>query len=524
MMPTATTTKQPPTMKVQAFWLTASKLFAALLNIGLPMLLVRILSQSEYGAYKQAFLFTITASNVATLGVGMSAYYYVPRFPKRGGQIALNILIYNFAAGLVALLALMFYPQVLGLLFPGSGLQPLAILLGILILLTLTAGLVQLMPTALQDVRHSTMFIVGTQLLKTIIFAAVVIAFRSVRSLILGAIVSQIFSMMLLFWYLQNRFPRFWTQFDWEFFKEQLSYALPIGAAGMLWVIQKDLDNYFVGATLGPKEYAIYAIGWLDVPLISLFLESVASVMIIRLAALQHEGRKEEIRRLTASAINRLAAFQFPLCALLLVAGHDLIVLFYTRAYEPSARIFSVTILLLAMSAFLTDPVNRAFKELRKFLLGVNIAIMIVLMSCLMPVIHHFGMMGAAILAVGVQALQKIVLGWKVSRKLDATAKDFLLFKDLFKVTCATVSAGLIAYAVRNLIPANLLVARVGAVGACVVAVYLPAVFLLHLPGREMLSKEKVLALVRSTVARVKGRAQPSDSGSKSEVENSPRH
>jgi O-antigen/teichoic acid export membrane protein len=37
-------------MKVQAFWLTLSKLIAALLNIGLPMLLVRILTQTEYGS------------------------------------------------------------------------------------------------------------------------------------------------------------------------------------------------------------------------------------------------------------------------------------------------------------------------------------------------------------------------------------------------------------------------------------------------------------------------------------------
>lgn len=475
------------------------------------MLLVRILTQTEYGAYKQAFLFTLTAANAANLGVGVSAFYYMPRHPERGGQIALNIFIYNFVAGLVVLGVLLVHPQVLGRLFPGSALQPLAFLLGVLVLLTLTAGLLQLMPTALQDVWHSTVFIVGTQLFRTILLAAAVIAFRSVKSLIVAAIVSQLFALVLVLWYLNRRFPRFWTQFDWGFFTEQLSYALPIGAAGMLWVIQRDLDNYFVSYLMGPKDYAIYAIGWLDVPLISLFLESVAAVMVLRVSSLQHQGHKEEIRRVTASAINRLAAVQFPMCALLLVAGHDLIVLFYTKAYAGSARIFSVTILLLALSAFLVDPVNRAFKELQKFVLGINIVIIIGLLTLLSPTIRHFGMMGAAILAVGAQFVQKLALGWMVSRRLDTTAKDLRLFNDLFKITSVSVAAGLFAYGVRQLIPPNLLLIRCLAVAASVAAVYLPAVFLLHLPGGEMLTKEKLRAAMRWGIDKFAGRkADPS--------------
>ena len=164
--------------------------------------------------------------------------------------------------------------------------------------------------------------------------------FRSVESLIIATILNQLLAIAVLFWYLHGRFPRFWTHFDWGFFKEQLAYALPYGAFGLLWVIQKDLDNYFVSASLGPRDYAIYAVGWLDVPLITLFLESVVSVMIVRVSALQQENRKADIRYVTAAATNRLSAIQFPLFMLLLVAGHDLIILLYTRTYEKSASIF----------------------------------------------------------------------------------------------------------------------------------------------------------------------------------------
>ena len=61
----------------------------------------------------------------------------------------------------------------------------------------------------------------------------------------------------------------------------------------------------------------------MDVPLLTLALESIVSVMIVRIQrSVQQEDRKAEIRAVTASASNRLAAIEFPLFAMLLVGGH----------------------------------------------------------------------------------------------------------------------------------------------------------------------------------------------------------
>ncbi len=504
MAATPTTTQQHPRLAVQAFWLTASKFIAAILNIGLPILLVRLMAQTEYGIYKEAFLFVSTATNVATFGVGMSAFYFMPRQPERGGQIALNILIYNFIAGWIPLVILAFYPQVLRTLFRTDALAPLAIMLGFLVLLTLTSSLVQQIPTALQDVRYSTIFIVGTQMVRAIMVAGAVIWFRSVRAIIIATMINQAMSIVLLFWYLHGKFPRFWAKFDWPFFKEQLAYALPYGAFGLLWVIQKDLDNYFVSASLGPKDYAVYAVGWIDVPLLTLVLESVVSVMIVRISTLQKEDRKADIRYLTAAATNRMAALQFPLFVMLWVAGHDLIVLLYTRAYERSADIFLVSILLLPAGVFLLDPIVRAYKDLRNFLLVVRICIFVALFCVLAPVIHYFGMMGAAITAVAAQVLERFIIAWRAARTVETSWSDVKLYADLFKITGISVGAGFVAYALRNLINPRLLIPRIIVVGLCIAAIYLPAMMLLRLPGAELLTKERLLALMRNKLGWVK--------------------
>jgi O-antigen/teichoic acid export membrane protein len=342
-------------------------------------------------------------------------------------------------------------------------------------------------------------------LTKVIVLAATALTFRSVESLIIAFTLHQFVSLLFLFWYLHGKFPRFWTHFDWAFFKEQLAYALPYGALGLLWVVQRDLDNYFVSAMLGPRDYAIYAVGWLDVPLISLLLESAGPVMIVRVSKLQQENRKSDIRSVTAAATSHMAAIQYPLFMLLLVAGHDLIILLYTRAYERSADIFLISILLLPMDVLLFDPIARAYKNLRNFALGLRIAVFITLLCVLFPVVRHFGMIGAAITAVSIQIIERAIIGWRVAREVDASAKDLALYRDYFKVCGVTVAAGVVAYLVRNLISPRLLIPRILAVGVCGAAVYLAGVFVFRLPGREQLSKERLLFLLRSTRARLSG-------------------
>ncbi len=507
MSASSTEVPKQPRLSVQAFWLTFSKLITALLNIGLPILLVRLMSQAEYGVFKQAFLFTGTATNVANLGVGMSAFYFMPRHPERGGQIALNILLYNMVAGWVPLIVLSLYPQVLRLLFRTDELIPLAFLLGILVFLTMTASLMQALPSALEDVRYSTIFIVGTQLARTVMMACAVLLFGSVKSLIIAAILNQLLNAALLYWYLNDHFPRFWTHFEWESFRAQLAYALPYGAVGVLWVIQKDLDNYFVSATLGPRDYALYAVGWLEIPLISLFLESVCVVLTVRISKLQQEGRKDEILRITAAAATRLAAVQLPLYTFLLVAGHDVIVLLYTKTYAPSAKIFAVTITLLVFSFFLSDPIVRAYAHLRNVVLGIKIFNFVVLFCALFPATHYFGMMGAAVVAVAMQISERLMTAFAAARTVNASFKDLALYRDFFKITGVTAAAGFFAYLIHNLISPALLVPRILAVAICFALLYLPTFYFMRLPGWEVMSWERVHSFVRTRLTGIKAAA-----------------
>ena len=83
-----------------------------------------------------------------------------------------------------------------------------------------------------------------------------------------------------------------------------------------------------------------------------------------------------------------------------------------------------MSILLLPLWALLMDPIVRAYKELRNFLLGVRLGVFVLLFCVLLPVIHHWGMLGAAITAVGAQYLERIIIFFKAARTVEAKWSD----------------------------------------------------------------------------------------------------
>jgi hypothetical protein len=97
-----------------------------------------------------------------------------------------------------------------------------------------------------------------------------------------------------------------------------------------------------------------------------------------------------------------------------------------------------------------------------------------------------------------------VIIAWGAARVVEAKPRDIRLYADLFKVTVVTILAGAAAYFLRNLIPPALLVPRILAVGVAVTAIYVPAMFVFHLPGWEMLTKERLSSLVRSTLGRLR--------------------
>src|SRR6185436_9569519 len=149
-------------LSARAALMMCAKTLAFGFTFALPLLLVRWLSQEQFGIYKQVFLFVNTSFALLPLGVGMSAFYFLPRERERRHQIVFNILLfYTFVSGLLCLL-LIARPTLLATLFNSPDMTRYAPLVGLVILAWVISCSLEMIAVAYQEIRVATIFIIGS--------------------------------------------------------------------------------------------------------------------------------------------------------------------------------------------------------------------------------------------------------------------------------------------------------------------------------------------------------------------------
>jgi O-antigen/teichoic acid export membrane protein len=433
-------------LRTQGAWLVGAKVLAFGFSFALPLLVVRFLDQTEVGHYRQAFQVITNAVVILPLGFSMSAYYYLSREVERRGQAILNILLFNFFAGGLACLILYLYPHLLGSVFRSEELTPLAPKIGLVIWIWIFSTFLETVALANSEARVATAFIILASFSKTVLMSTAVIVFGTVEAFIYAALLQGVIQAFILLAYLRSRFPGFWRGFDKGFFIEQMFYALPYGVAGVLWIAQTDIHNYFVGYKVSPSEFAVYAYGCFEVPLIAMLTESVTSVLIPRMTALQLNDKKDEMIRLTARVAEKLSLVLFPVYVFLMITAFTFITTLFTTKFEASVPIFMINLTLLPTSILVNDPVVRSFKDLGRPFLVARVVILTLLVAVLYLGLDRLSMVGMISVAVTAILTERVIAGTFVFRKLGIGFRHLTLFKNVGKTALAAGVAGFITY------------------------------------------------------------------------------
>jgi O-antigen/teichoic acid export membrane protein len=216
--------------------------------------------------------------------------------------------------------------------------------------------------------------------------------------------------------------------------------------AALLWILQTDIHNYFVGYHFSAAEYAIYAYGCFQIPLIAMLAESVNSVLIARLSELQVADDRAEIIRLMARAMQKLALAYFPLYVYLAIEGPTFVTTLFTRNYTASIPIFEINLLLLPLSVMITDAIFRAYEDLGKTLFVIRIFILLALVSALYFGIQYFDLRGMIAIVVAAFFVDKMCSTFIAWRKLGVKWADLHLLKPVGKTALASLAAGAVTF------------------------------------------------------------------------------
>jgi O-antigen/teichoic acid export membrane protein len=429
--------------------LAAARIIAFAITIPLPLVLVRTLSQSEFGLYKQVFQILMTVLALVGLQVNMSVLYFMPRHPDKKPQIALNVLAFYAVIGSVVALVFAVFPGWVTIIFKGDGLVPHIPLLGVAILLWLMSTVLDVVAIADNDIRSASIFVVVVQLTKSLLLMGAAVLFGSVHAVVIAAVAQGAVHCLIMFFYLQRRLGRFWEAFDWPLFKAQIANALPFGFGALAFGTQADLHNYFVSHYFDPDQFAIYAVGCFQLPLLGMLFESVVSVLMPEVARRHSKADYDGIIGLWAAAIRKLALFFVPTYVFLFVVRHEFITMLFTKNYVAAAPIFAINLLGILLYICVPTSIMRSFEELKYFRLKLSLATIPVACVALYVGIHAAGLVGAITAYITVQTLDLTVLIVAIARKLKMSARDIRRLAPLLRTLSAAAIAGFATFGVK---------------------------------------------------------------------------
>jgi O-antigen/teichoic acid export membrane protein len=426
--------------------LMLGKTAAVLFTFALPLILVRRLAQVEFGLYKQAFLLISTAIAILPLGLAMSAFYFLPRVGRdRRGAVASNILLIYILIGTCTGLLIYLEPSVVVAIFNGPDLVPYAPRIGLALALLVAGSFLEYVMIACQDTQYAALFITATQFSKAALLIAAAIWISTIDALLDAAALQGCLQLVWVLVYMRRRFGRI-VQVDWALLRAQLAYGFPLGMAALLYWFQTQLHLYFVAHRFGPAEYAIYAVGCFELPLMTILSESVASVLIQRTNDLHSRNQHGELASLVVESVRNLSWFYLPLFAFLLLGARDIILLLFTKKYLPSLPIFIIDcgLIPLMIPSVACDVLVRAYASYRFFLLKVRAVLAVALISLMWLAIAHMGPIGAISVVVVIAAAERTSVSWRLARDLHVLRGQRAVLMDIVRIAGASAAAALV--------------------------------------------------------------------------------
>jgi O-antigen/teichoic acid export membrane protein len=424
-----------------AFVLMSGRALGFVVSFAIPVVLVRVFDQTEFGTYKQLFLVYTTLYGIAQLGMAESLYYFLPTEPAARGGYVLNSLLVLALAGLGCLALLRALAPSLGGWFNNPGLARYLPLMGGYLLMMLVSAVFEV---AMITRRHH-LYAFGTYALSDVARAALYIlpalAFRSLLALLLGALAFAVVRLCTTALYLRREFAGAMA-FAPGLMKRHLAYALPFALAVGIETLQNNLHMYVVSYHFDAATFAIYSVGCLQIPLVDFMMTSTSSVMMVKMSEDLREGRNQEAAELWLDTTRKLMLVIAPLVGLLLVTAHKLIVLLFTASYAASAPLFMLWSTSMLFTAIMTDSVLRVHADTR-FLIVLNVIRLLVLALAINLFLSRFGLLGAVLVTLLATLAAKVVALGRIKAILRCRIARLLPWGSLASTLAISAAAAL---------------------------------------------------------------------------------
>ncbi|HET7595752.1 MAG TPA: oligosaccharide flippase family protein [Burkholderiales bacterium] len=432
----------------------------------LPVVLARSLDVLSFGQYRLLWLAVRTVVAIAPLAVPAGLYYFLPRSDGRHKRLYINqALLFLSFAGLISGWAVSgwnpWLPQSMHALTEHGFIVPAFVALWVIALL------LDMLPAIEERVTWQIKATITLATLRTLALSLAAIATGELRAVLIVLLGFVGLKLVVLVAYLARYHGLRGPLFQRRAFSEQVRHAAPFGAAGALYDLRAQADQWVAASLFSIGLFASFSVAAVIGTLLSLFRRSVNTVFMPSMSRLQATGDLAGMIELNSRANAMVGALACPIAAFAFVFAEDVVTVVYTAAYLEAADVMRVYILglvaLVVELASITLLMQRG-----KFVMGINIVALVLAVPISWFGALHFGLPGAAAGSVTLIYLDRIATLRYISR---ATGIPFRRLQDWPRlgmlILCAALSAALAAWAAHRFLGTSIPLVRL-AIGALI--------------------------------------------------------
>lgn len=434
-------------LKRQAVVLTVARLFEAIVQLFIPIVLIRFINTEEFGRYRLLWLTINTIMVLAPLGMPSSLLYFFPNLNSRekNNYLVQTIVFLIFSAFLFAIIIAPWNPylpdSIKNILTGNDMLIPLFLFLWIV------THALDFIPNALQENMQQAVITIILTIARSalIIFSAII--YGDLHHIILSLLIFVAAKYIILAVYISINFDAKLTDFSIVSFKNQFKYSFPFGITSLVYALRKQGEQWIVAFLFAPSLFGVFSLAAMVILPFDIIRSSISNVIMPRMSQIYAQGDENlsvEYNKLFNMVVNVIC---FPLLVYIHTFCEEIVVILFGDQYKSAIPVLHVYLIQM----FLTLEVGNLMRILEQGTAAFKYNSYVLLISLPLSFFlsNEFGLPGAAIGGVTGGVIVLIVELFRISSVIRLPVKALVYWFDtilLFALSWLSILPGLNMY------------------------------------------------------------------------------
>ena len=432
--------------KAKVIALSLGQALTRVVGLAVTMVMARIVVKEDLAAYRQTLLAYATVVPIMGLGVSQAMYYFLPVEKSRiRGRLLDGVAVTGLIGLLFAIFLALGGNDLLAQRFSNPKIAHMLLWMIPYAILTTPAKLASSVFVARDRVVMAAIFGVCQQLLIGFSTVIPLILWHTVEASLLGNIAASILMASMALILMIRSTPNDSSRPTTAGVIELTQFAVPLALAGMFGTISMQLDKWIVSFLCGPDEFAVYALGAMEVPLIGMVTGAMTAVALTDMRKAVDAGKPADALRLFQVIARKSSYVILPIMLFFMLTADTVIQYLYGSDYADSAIPFRIYLVLLPVRTVVFGSLILALGKSRFILFRSMIGLVINgILSVFL--VWHFGPWGASIATVTAIYLWSLPANlYVLSRELNTSFSEILPFGTMYRICFAIAPLAIIS-------------------------------------------------------------------------------